>query len=74
MFPLATVYTLLDFYVSDNDGLYTLFTLAAVGFAIVLIVTVTRQSRAADRHAQPPRHAATTPPEEALTNVDETAQ
>lgn len=74
MLPFATLFALLDFYVSDNDGLYTLFTLAAVGFAIVLIVTVTRQSRASDRRALPPRHAATTTPEEALTNADETAQ
>jgi hypothetical protein len=40
---------LLDFFESDNDGLYTLFMIAAVGIAVVLIVMVTRQSRAADR-------------------------
>ena len=57
---------LLDFFVSDNDGLYTLFMIAAVGLAVVLIVTVSRQSRASDRRAQLHHPLATkqTPPEE----------
>lgn len=63
---LASPLILADFFVSDNDGLYTLFMIAAVGIAIVLIVTVSRQSRASDRRAHPPRHLAATqtPPEE----------
>lgn len=40
---------LMDFFESDNDGLYTLMMLAALGFAVVLIGTVIRQSRASDR-------------------------
>ncbi len=51
--------SLLDFSVSDNDGLYALMTFVAIGFAVVLIVVVMRQSRASDRHL----HAATSAPE-----------
>jgi response regulator of citrate/malate metabolism len=43
---------LLDFFVSDNDGLYTLLMLAAVGLAVVVIVMATRTSRQADRARQ----------------------
>lgn len=38
-----------DFFVSDNDGLYALFMLAAVGLAVVLIVVVMRQSHTLDQ-------------------------
>lgn len=48
---------LLDFTVWDNDGAYVLVTFVSIVFAIVLIVTVSRQSRAHDRLA-PPRSAA----------------
>jgi hypothetical protein len=66
MFLLASRFVLLDFSVSDNDGLYVLTTFAAVAFAIVLIVTVMRQSRASDRHLQRQHtlRATPTPPEE----------
>ena len=57
---LASFFTLLDFFESDNDGLYTLFMLAAVGVAIALIVTVSRQSRASDRRMQQRPHLKST--------------
>jgi lauroyl/myristoyl acyltransferase len=49
---------LLDFFVSDNDTLYTLMMLAAVGIAIVLTVAVVRQTQAHERW-RAARHAAT---------------
>jgi hypothetical protein len=49
---------LLDYFVSDNDGLYTLLMLAAVGLAIVVIVMATRTSRQADRARQTAMQAA----------------
>jgi hypothetical protein len=53
MHPLLYPPVLLDFFESDNDGLYTLMTLIAVAFAVVLIVMVTRASRKSEalRHA-----------------------
>jgi hypothetical protein len=45
--------TLLDFFESDNDGLYALFMFVAIGLAITIIVMVMNVSRKADqaRHA-----------------------
>lgn len=40
---------LLDYFQSDNDGLYTLLMVAAVGLALAVVLMATRTSRQADR-------------------------
>lgn len=49
MATLVHAQVLLDFFVSDNDGLYTLLMLAAVGLAVAVIVMASRASRQADQ-------------------------
>ncbi len=59
---------LMDFFESDNDGLYALFMFVAIAFAIVLIVMVTRASRQADaaRRAEQMADALATAPTETI--------
>jgi hypothetical protein len=62
---------LMDFFESDNDGLYALFMFVAVGFAIVLILMVTRASRQADqaRRATKTADALNTAPVDAIADT-----
>lgn len=64
-----------DFFVSDNDGLYALFMLAAVGLAVVLIVVVMRQSHNLDqaRKAKLPGAALSNPLATETVTPDEAA-
>jgi predicted permease len=48
MVPLQP-WVVLDFFISDNDTLYALFMIAAVGIAVAIIIMATRASRQADQ-------------------------